>query len=285
MKEIAWPKNCKAALNINVDDVHPESASDIADCSGEQDEGVFRFLTLLGDEFPELKMTLFVTPEWRYKKFAGRWRRKLDFVFGSKYELWDETKFRLDLHPEWCSWLREKTRKGKFEIAVHGLNHYSPRYPYSAEFQGASYEESNAKLEKAEAIFADAKLPFVRGFRTPGWGVSSGLLQALKEREYEFVSCYPNARELSAVEGIVHVPQNWDATHLVAEARNIVKSGGLLSIKAHITKKYGSDRIANGLDEVSYAKIRKLLQDVYSWDVWFASMKEIAEFAKKELKL
>ena len=51
-------------LNINIDDVHPESGNYLADCGGDMEKGVFKYILKLIEEFPRIKVTLFVTPNW-----------------------------------------------------------------------------------------------------------------------------------------------------------------------------------------------------------------------------
>jgi len=277
-------------LNINLDDIHPEGSRHIADCGGDMEKGVFGYVVRLIDEFPKLKFTLFVTPNWIYKPgniAPIRWLKKL--VGLQDYNIWTEEPFRLDKNKEWCEWLNEFVKKGNIEIAIHGLYHYNICYPHSAEFRDLPYEECKRRLIMAEEIFKKAQLSYTKGFRPPGWGISEGLFKALKELNYLYVSLDPSAcgisdkdlprYRISIYKGLVNIPQNWDIKKgAVDEAIEILKKYRFLSAKGHIQDKYGQDYIGNGLTEESYENIRNLLLEIEKEgiNVKFVTMEEVA---------
>ena len=282
-------------LNINLDDVHPESGKHIADCGGDMEKGVFKYIVQLIDEFPKLKFTLFVTPNWIYKPGTAIPIRLLKrFVGLQNHNTWIGEPFRLDKHKEWCVWLNNLVKKGNIEIAVHGLYHHNTRFPYSAEFRDLPYEECKKRLILAEKIFEEAELIYTKGFRPPGWGLSEGLFEALKELGYSYISLDPIACGISTEElprhsvsiykGLINVPQNWDVKRgRITEAIGIIKKYGLLSAKGHIQDRYGRDNIGNGLTEESYENIRNLLLEIEKEGirVKFATLEEIANESKR----
>jgi len=284
-------------LNVNLDDVHPEGSKHIADCGGDMERGVFRYIIRLIDEFPKLKFTLFVTPNWIYKPGSVKPVRWLKRLMGLKdYNTWNGEPFRLDKHIEWCEWLNEFVKKGNIEIAVHGLYHHNTSFPHSAEFKDLPYEECKKRLIVAEEIFKNAGLIYTKGFRPPGWGISEGLFKALRELDYLYISLDPLAcgisdKELSRFRvsvygGLVNVPQNWDIKRgSITEAMDILKKYGFLSAKGHIQDRYEKDYVGNGLTEKSYENIRNLLLKIEKEGikVKFVTLEEVARKFRKFL--
>ncbi len=274
----------KAYFNLNIDDIHPEGSREYGDCGGDMDEGVFRYLNLLVDEFPKLKITLFTTPDWRYKSSPGKIRRRFDFLFGSGVKLWEEERFLLTNYPEWCKWLRAKTRSGNFEVGVHGLYHYQKDYPYSAEFANLSFDECVSRIKRAEGIFREAGIPFVKVFRAPGWGMNEELFKALSKLGYAVAGSADHITPISknavcnetgirtsiirpqkiAEYGITNIPQNWDPTRNSFERLEELRGiGALISAKVHICEWYGKERISNGLNKTVYENLSKSLRMAY----------------------
>ncbi len=278
-------------LNINFDDVHPEGSKHIEDCGGDLERGVFKYILDLLEEFPELKFTFFVTPNWIDKPNDPQMIKQIKRVFGIRYtNTWSDEPFRLDKHIAWCEWINEFVRKGNIEVAVHGLYHHRDSDPRSAEFKDLPYEICKQRLMLAETIFRDTGLMYVKGFRPPGWGISEGLFRALKEMDYLYVALDPIAcnipfdelprYEISIYKGLRNIPQSWDIKNgRIAEAIEILKKYGLISAKGHIQDRYGRDYLGNGLTEESYKNIRGLLirLEELSIKVKFATMGEIAD--------
>jgi len=286
-------------LNINLDDVHPESRSYIADCGGDLEKGVFKYIIKLIDEFPKLKITLFVTPNWIDKPNDPLPVKFIKKIFGLKYtNEWKDEPFRLDKHVEWCEWLNEFVKKGNIEVAIHGLYHHRDSDPHSAEFMSLPYIESKRRLILAEKIFENCGLKYVKGFRPPGWGISDGLFRALKELNYLYISLDPIAcrisesvlprHRISIYRKLINIPQNWDIMHgSIDEAINILMKYRFLSAKGHIQNRYGPDFLGNGLTEESYENIRNLLLNLEnnSIPIRFVTMKEVAKKFKIFLRI
>ena len=274
-------------ININFDDVHPETSKHIADCGGDMEKGVFKYILKLIEDFPKVRITLFVTPNWIDKPNNALPIKLLKRALGMRYtNRWNDEPFRLDKHKEWCAWLNEFVRRGNIEVAVHGLHHHRDSDPHSAEFLDLPFEECKSRLLQAESIFEISGLRYVKGFRPPGWGISEGLFKALRELGYIFVSLDEKAcklnlprYEISEFKGLVNIPQNWDIKRgSVEEAFKILEKGNILSIKGHIQDKYGGDKLYNGLTEESYENIRNLLIKIEEEgiNVRYAKMEEIA---------
>jgi hypothetical protein len=72
---------------------------------------------------------------------------------------------------EWC-----QANKGWVDLAIHGLRH-SDNYEASQ----WSQQEAEAALDWVEQTFPGV---FVKGFKAPGWQISDGVYQALKQKGY-----------------------------------------------------------------------------------------------------
>ena len=273
----------KYMFNLSMDDVHPESNKHIADCGGDKEEGVFRYIIKLIEEFPDLKITLFVTPNWIDKPCDNAIIKTIKKKIGLNYtHSWEDEPFRLDKHPEWCEWLNEYVRRGNIEIAIHGLYHHRESDPHSAEFLDLSYEACLKRLKISEEIFKKSGLNYVKGFRPPGWGVSEGLFNALKDLNYFVISCYPTDMKITIKNGIVNIPQNWDIMRSsVGEGLKLLEKHGYIFAKGHIQNRYGRDYNGNGLTEKSYENIRKLLVEIEKRDVEFIFMEKIAKLYRR----
>jgi len=267
-------------FNLNFDDIHPESSKHIADCGGNREDGVFKYIIRLLDEFPDLKITLFVTPNWIDKPNDPLIIKTIKRCLSMKYtNQWNNEPFRLDRHKEWCGWLDNINR---IEIAIHGLYHHRDSDPHSAEFKDLPYDECLKRLKVAEEIFKRSGLNYVRGFRPPGWGVSEGLFRALKDLEYSFISCHPTDMEITMINDIVNIPQNWDIMRSsVEDGLKLLEEHGHIFAKGHIQNRYGRDYNGNGLTEKSYENIRKLLIEIENRDVEFIFMEKVAKLYKR----
>lgn len=102
---------------------------------------------------------------------------KLTFFVPAAYK-----NCRLDSNQSWCNKIRGLIDSGNVSLVVHGLYHNQE------EFKFLGFEEANSRLEEAESIFNEAKLPFDKIFRGPHWGNSEGTYQALISRDYK--SCW-----------------------------------------------------------------------------------------------
>ncbi len=82
--------------------------------------------------------------------------------------------------------LRQLVEAGH-EIGNHSFNHEPWLHLYSK-------EQIEAEMEKAEAAIREATGVRVRGFRGPGFSLSTNTLEVLQEREYDYdCTAFPNA--------------------------------------------------------------------------------------------
>lgn len=276
----------KVYFNLSFDDIHPESSRDGTDCGGDRDDGVFKYFLKLWKIYPRLKITLFVTPNWTDR--ANDWfiLRRIKGIIGLKYtNTWNDEPFNLLKHKEWCQWINSFLN---FEILVHGYNHHADRKLHSQEFDGMNKNECRLRLEDAENIMTNAKLLYTRGFRPPGWGISTGLFEALVELKYDFVSLDPipcsiegmSRYKVEMYKGLMNVPQNWDIAYGTPdEAIVIAKKYGFLTAKGHISNYYDGEKIGNGLNEKTFSNVCLLLERLMAdeeVDIVFATMGDIA---------
>lgn len=276
-------------FNLNLDDIHPEAGADGTDCGGDRDRGVFGLLREMWRHFPRVKVTLFVTPDWMDRR-QPLWARALR----RNTRTWLPGTFRLDRHKEWCGWLASLPNT---EVAVHGLHHFAPRGFHSQEFAPLDRVESLRRIHAAGGIFRDAGLRHSLGFRPPGWGVSPGMFEALREAGFQYVATSgdffapirPEAtghgggvKGLPLLgpgwhEGLVNVPQNWDiAASPVERGVEIAKMGGLLSAKGHIAPAYDGEPISNGLTHATLKRLLDLLAALEPHGPEFVTLEEAA---------
>jgi peptidoglycan/xylan/chitin deacetylase (PgdA/CDA1 family) len=252
-------------FNLNFDDFHPQTDRD-GDFGGDLDDGNFKYIKAIWEEFPELKITMFTTPNWidtpyRLHHYFYHLRRILRFkeiVPSLKNE-----PFRLDKHPECCNKIRELINENKIEIAIHGYYHYNPKLViHGQEFQNLSYEESKKRILLAEEILQKVNLPFVKIFRPPGWGISEGLLKALKELNYQAIAVHSSSSrtyEIGEYYGLKTIHQNYSISEKPEIALEQAEKRGVVLAKGHMCYNYGKEIIENGLCEKNYMNLRDAL--------------------------
>jgi len=159
-------------FNLSIDDVHPESSAHISDCGGDKERGNFRFILDLLEEFPNMKITLFITPNCVDKPNDHGLKKLIKKVLKLNYtNMWDDNPFRLDKHLEWCNWLGSYVDKGVFELGIHEYYHHNINgvsVNHSMEFVGLSYSEYMRRVKLSEEIPRKVGLRFSKVFRPPG---------------------------------------------------------------------------------------------------------------------
>lgn len=257
---------------FSVDDVHPAVSCDPYPALDR--------LRGLQERHPQLKITLFTTPDWRSTDpSSGR-------------PLLPEGTCRLDRHQEFCARLREWPN---VEVAVHGLSHVP-----LAEFDGRTREECGRMIASAVHLFEAARVPIVPGISPPGWSAGANLLAAMRDAGMKFVA---SARDLttpisrdskakgsgmqgvSLIEperldnGLLHFTTNFQATSVKERAFAILDRDGLLAIKAHLLAELGSYKALDGVTDEYMASLGRLFSEIeerYGDDVVWTSMGEIA---------
>jgi peptidoglycan/xylan/chitin deacetylase (PgdA/CDA1 family) len=214
-------------------------------------DGPLKYCKELIDDFPKIKITLFVTPNWIDLPNQLFIKRQLLKLLGKDYtRTWEGEPFRIDKHPEWCKWLNKQKN---FEVCLHGYNHHLNRNPHSAEFSGMVYEEARRRIKLGLALFRKAGLKHVMGFRPPGWGKSPGLMKALAEEHFKFCACDNKGNEPYKLDSLTIIPQNW-SIHQPC----MIKEGNVLA-KCHIQDIYYGEKSGNGLNKINYEHVKELL--------------------------
>lgn len=305
VKEMIWPNGKQAAFCLAVDDVRPEGSKDEEglDFGGDMDQGNFRFLNQLVEQYPYLKMTLFVPVDCTEKSVHSNWKTlsKLDSIVTPlarlspslakstksvvvKKRSYPRGTFRLTnlRHQTWCKWLSSKVESGNFEVAPHGLNHDAGFS--SMEFVGLSEDETLSRLLEMEYVFDNSMIPYVKGFRPPGWGANEHLPKVLGNLGYKFYAAY-HSFDLSWSEGskvsefgFVSFCANCNMSNSPQRTLEMISSGDLVLFQTHImTTCFGVEHVSNRFVKV----LSRLLDEIelrYHDDVWFATLGEISDW-------
>lgn len=268
----------KVYVNINFDDFHPQFYPDFG---GDPNRGIFQLLRDLLNEFLGLKITLFTTPNWidcprRGPKVWYFFKHKLGIDVIHPYY---NEPFNIKRHPIWCDVVRSLVKEGRFEIAVHGYHHCNPRlYAHNQEFSGLNELESYERIIKAEKLFKECGIPFVKGFRPPGWGLSGGLIQALKKLNYLFFAPFSSHLRLSRIgilEGMAIPPSNYSCAENPIIVNELARKYGVVFIKGHLAYKYGWEKIENGITSKTQHNIREALKQLTdNFDVQYVTILE-----------
>lgn len=303
MREESRLFGASGALCLSIDDVHPGRSVDHYEAGGDLDAGVLGRLAGLLRRHPQLRATLFVTPNWRehnprptrLRLARVPWLRDLAYLSAPL----PRDSMRLDRHPPFVSYLK---RQSGFEIAVHGLTHVRRGRSPITEFERLGTHRAVARLERAREIFARAHLPHAPGFSPPGWEVSSPVLHAISKVGFRWISSgrditSPIERDAKTagtglrglalirperVPGtpLIHIPVNFQHTSSDARAFEILDQGGLVSIKAHAVKDACGHIALDGLDQQYCDRLDRLfcaLEERYGQSLWWATMGEIAD--------
>jgi len=281
---IHWYRPGKsAAVVLSVDDIFPGTSQSAYEAGGDLEAGALRHLLWLLNRHPQLKLTLFVTPDWRrISPVAHRFLRHLPWLRDRVYLAKVLPKGTMDIrnHPQFVAFLNAMPRT---EIALHGLHHINPGHSVSVEFQHQDRAACAAMLAEALQIFEDSGIRYVRGFQAPGWTLSPALQQACRDVGIEWVMSArdiltPVAKDartamsgLGGVSmlfpdriapGLLHVSTNFQATSTPERAFDILDAGGILSIKAHISKNVPGHTHLDGVDDLYMNYLDRLFDDI-----------------------
>jgi hypothetical protein len=299
------PDGKRAAVCFSIDDVHPATSADAFDAGGDLGKGALGRVERLLARHPQLRITLFVTPDWRRMELlpTRRWVTRVPLLRERIHwaPLAPRGRFRIDRFPDFVAYLNALPRT---DCAVHGLHHAHRGPKLAMEFQEQSQHKCGALVREARAIFVSAGLRHVAGFAAPAWNTPPALCAALSAEDFRFVA---SARDLdtpvserartardglhdasliqptwvngkAAAPRLLHFTTNFQATSPVARAHAIVEAGGLLFIKAHVFKTGGGITMLDGLDDVYCAYLERLwreLQQRYGDSLWWTSLDEV----------
>jgi predicted deacetylase len=308
------PRGKRAAVCFSIDDVHPAGSADAFDAGGDLGRGALGRVERLLERHPQLRITLFVTPDWRRMDLVRtrKWLTRVPLLRERIHwaPLAPRGRFRLDRFPEFVAYLNALPRT---DCAVHGLHHAHPGPKLAMEFQQQSQARCRALVREARRIFASAGLRHVAGFAAPAWNTPPALCAALSDEDFRFVasardldtpisagartagnglcgaslihptwvvcaSAHESADAAAAVRRLVHFATNFQATSPIERARAIVEAGGLLLIKAHVFKTGGGITMLDGLDDVYCAYLERLWRELdhrYGDALWWTSLEEV----------
>ena len=281
---IYWRRPGKfGAVLMSVDDIFPGTSQDAYEAGGDLDEGGLGRLLWLIRRHPSLQLTLFVTPDWRQiSPVAHRLWRYVPWFRDRLHLATVLPKGTMDLrnHTKFVAFLNAMPRT---EIAVHGLRHIHPGHAISVEFQNQQRAVCASMLDEAISIFDQSGLRYVRGLQPPGWICSPALQQACCDVGIRWVASArdiktPVSRNaktaMSGLRGVsmlfperiapnlVHISTNFQATSVPERAFAILDAGGVLSIKAHMSKVVPGHVHLDGVDDLYMNYLDRLFEDI-----------------------
>jgi Uncharacterized protein conserved in bacteria (DUF2334) len=281
---IPWFSTAKtAAVVLTIDDVFPGTSQSAYEAGGDLEKGALGHLLWLLERHPLLQMTLFVTPDWRRVSPTPHlfWRR-VPWLRDQLYLANVLPKGTMDVrrHPDFVSFLNAMPRT---EVALHGLHHVHPGESVSVEFQLQDRETCAEMLVEATSIFEESGLRWTRGFQPPGWNCPLALQQACGDVGIEWITSArdivtPVSKEAkTAMSGLcgvskifperiapnlLHISTNFQATSPPERAFDILDAGGVLSIKAHISKTVPGHTHLDGVDHLYMNYLDRLFDDI-----------------------
>jgi peptidoglycan/xylan/chitin deacetylase (PgdA/CDA1 family) len=301
------------AVVIGIDDVHPESSLDGYDCGGDLDRGVLGLIENFLKRYRNVKITLFVTPchmflpqifgiEKMHKITRSILGKITDSIF---YRLFIKTlkpdKYDIEKSEAFNLYLANLTKKGQVEIGIHGCFHFHVIPPYSSEFKHLSKQEARRRIRIAVKKLAKARIPFVRGFAPPGWGVNKNLIKVLVEEGFIYIAgsadfrtpiTYNATSNEAGLKGVplifpslistkfVNIPRNWTPhRNDITRALKIIELRGLLGIHMHIENVYHGIYLGNGITIENLNKLEKLIdiiEKIYGNTIAFLNFSEVA---------
>lgn len=304
MRIDGWlPPGKNAAICLSLDDVHPGTSRDFYEAGGDCENGVLRHLESLLYKHPQLRATLFITPDWRVispivsRKILSAIPFLRDFFFLTPVR--PPGAVALRPNSPFVSYIRDLPRT---DTALHGLHHIRRGMRVCSEFEGLGRKQCFRRLSVAISHFQRSGLPFSPGLCPPCWTYSDSLAAAMRDHGLSFISSARDIRTpiavnaltgMSGVNGLsliypqiiqphklVHISVNFQATSQIRRAMEIIDANGLLSIKAHAAKYLGEHEMLDALDE-RYTKyldtLFTALANKYGDSIWWTTMSEIAD--------
>jgi len=298
---IHWYRPGKsAAVIMSVDDIFPGTSQSAYEAGGDLERGALGRLLWLLERHAQLQLTLFVTPDWRrISAVPHRIWRHVPWLRDRMYLVSVLPKGTMDIrnHPQFVAFLNAMPRT---EIGLHGLHHVNVGHAVSVEFQHRDHDACIHMLTEAMRIFEESGLRHVRGLQPPGWTCGPPLQQACRDVGIEWVT---SARDIftpvsqdaktamSGLSGVsmlfperiaprlLHISTNFQATSTPDRAFQILDAGGILSIKAHISKNVPGHIHLDGVDDLYMNYLDRLFSDIeerYGDAVDWTTMSQLA---------
>ena len=268
---------------MSVDDVFPGTSQDAYEAGGDLANGALGRLLWLLERHPQLQLTLFVTPDWRrISPVANRFWRHVPWLRDRVYLSSVLPKGTMDIrrHPQFVAFLNAMPRT---EIAMHGLHHINRGHSISVEFRDREHAACVSMLDEARRIFDQSGLRYVRGLQPPGWDCGPALKRACRDVGIKWLTSARDIRTpvsknattaMSGLRGVsmlyprtvapnlLHISTNFQATSMPERAFDILDAGGILSIKAHITKVVPGHIHLDGVDDLYMNYLDRLFTDI-----------------------
>jgi len=281
---IYWYRPGKTgAVVMSVDDLFPGTSQDAYEAGGDLEKGALGRLLWLLERHPQLRLTLFVTPDWRQiSPVAHRFWRHVPWLMDRVFLATVLPKGTMDIrsHPDFVAFLNAMPRT---EVAIHGLHHINRGRSITVEFKEQDRNTCANILNEAIQLFEQSGLRYVRGLQPPGWDCSPALQQACVDVGIKWVA---SARDIKTqvskdaktamsglrgvsmlfphriVPNLMHFSANFQATSMPERAFDILDAGGVLSIKAHISKTVRGHVHLDGVDDVYMNYLDRLFDDI-----------------------
>lgn len=281
---IYWYRPSKTgAVVMSVDDVFPGTSRDAYEAGGDLEKGALGRLLWLLERHPQLRLTLFVTPDWRQiSPVAHRLWRHVPWLKDRVFLATVLPKGTMDIrsHPDFVAFLNAMPRT---EVAIHGLHHINRGHSISVEFRDQERYACARMLNEAIRIFEQSGLRHVRGLQPPGWDCGPALQHACVDVGIKWVA---SARDIKTqvskeartamsglrgvsmlfpqriVPNLLHISTNFQATSTPERAFDILDAGGVLSIKAHISKTVREHVHLDGVDDLYMNYLDRLFDDI-----------------------
>lgn len=303
------PEGKQAAVCFSIDDVHPGRSKDHYDGGGDLGAGALGLVEWLLGRHPDLRVTLFVTADWReISPSPSRLLSAVPFLRERMYltRVLPKGSRSVARSPEFVAYVRSLPRT---EVGFHGLHHVHRGPLVHVEFQDESVAECEAALREMERLFEAAGWGYVRGLCPPGWNAPQALLDALERRGFDFVASARDIRtpvtlgaltQMSGLRGVplvqpawlgdgrrlLHFATNFQATSAVERAVQVIEQGGLLAIKAHIIKDAFGHIALDGVDQTYFNYLDLLFGELarrYGDRLWWTSMGELARHIHRQM--
>lgn len=140
---------------------------------------------------------------------------KLTFFTTALYE-----RVPLFSDQKWCHRIMTHIANGNVRLAVHGLYHTQE------EFKHKSWEDAMLSLKMAEDVFEIARLPFIKVFRGPHWGINEATYTALMNLDYEAVYTHEDYKNLIPKFSIKSIIYNWNLKDEDCTEQNLIIGHG-----------------------------------------------------------
>src|ERR1700722_890029 len=135
------PPGKRAAVCFTIDDIHPGKSSDAYEAGGDLDRCALGHVQWLLNRHPELRVTLFVTADWREigPAITRPWLAKAPIIRDRVYlaQTLPRGTMRLGRHPEFVAYLKSLPRT---DFGLHGLHHIRKGLQIPAEYLDQRYD-------------------------------------------------------------------------------------------------------------------------------------------------